>query len=67
VLGDELIRRLAARARSDLRDRVRDFLAEERHGYLVLLNSRGVDPRAAARLRTAATRIRMAAEGEVTG
>jgi hypothetical protein len=67
VFGDELIRRLAARARADLRERVRDFFAEERHGYLVLLNARGIDPSAAARLRTAATRIRKAAEGGVTG
>jgi hypothetical protein len=67
VLGDELIRRLAARARADLRERVRDFFAEERHGYLVQLNTPGVDPGAAARLRTAATRIRAAAESGVAG
>jgi hypothetical protein len=67
VLADEQVRRIAARARTDLRARIRDFLAEERHGYLVLLQKKATDPAAAARLRAVATEVRRVAESGVGG
>jgi hypothetical protein len=51
------VRRLAARAREDLRARVRDFLEEEAHGYLGRIAAYTVEPMAGDRLRATADRL----------
>lgn len=54
VFGDQALRGLAERARRKLETRVRALLDEERHRYLDLLASLGIDAEAAERLRNAA-------------
>jgi energy-coupling factor transporter ATP-binding protein EcfA2 len=54
VFGDQALRDLAERARRQLETRVRALLDEERHRYLDLLASLGIDPEAAEQLRNAA-------------
>jgi predicted GTPase len=57
VFGDQALRSLAERARHKLESRVRDLLDEERHRYLDLLVSLGIDSDAADRLRDAARTV----------
>jgi energy-coupling factor transporter ATP-binding protein EcfA2 len=57
VFGDQAMRSLAERARRRLEVRVRELLDEERHRYLDLLASLGIEPEAADRLRDAARAV----------
>ena len=57
VFGDQALRALAAQARDRLETRVRALLDEERHRYLDLLASLGLDPEAAERVRNAARAV----------
>jgi hypothetical protein len=57
VFGDQALRTLAERARQQLETRVRALLDEERHRYLDLLASLGIDPDAAEQLRNAARAV----------
>jgi hypothetical protein len=67
VFGDQALRSLAERARLTLESRIRALLDEERHRYLDLLASLGLDDQAAERLRNAARAVddlRFAGEGQ---
>jgi energy-coupling factor transporter ATP-binding protein EcfA2 len=57
VFGDQALRTLAAQARGKLEIRVRALLDEERHRYLDLLASLGLDAEAAERVRNAARAV----------
>ena len=57
VFGDQALRSLAERARAKLEARVRALLEEERHRYLDLLASLGLDNEAGERLRNAARAV----------
>jgi energy-coupling factor transporter ATP-binding protein EcfA2 len=57
VFGDQALRTLAEQARLRLETRVRALLDEERHRYLDLLASLGIDPEAAEQLRNAARTV----------
>jgi hypothetical protein len=57
VFGDQALRSLAAQARGKLEIRVRALLDEERHRYLDLLASLGLDAEAAERVRNAARAV----------
>jgi len=57
VFGDQALRNLAEEARRKLEIRVRALLDEERHRYLDLLASLGIEPEAAERLRNAARAV----------
>jgi energy-coupling factor transporter ATP-binding protein EcfA2 len=57
VFGDQALRTLAERARQKLETRVRALLDEERHRYLDLLASLGIEPESAERLRNAARAV----------
>jgi predicted GTPase len=57
VFGDQALRSLAERARRKLEVRVRGLLDEERHRYLDLLASLGIEQGAADRLRDAARAV----------
>ena len=57
MFGDQALRALAAQARDRLETRVRALLDEERHRYLDLLASLGLDPEAAERVRNAARAV----------
>ncbi len=57
VFGDQALRNLAEQARRRLETRVRALLDEERHRYLDLLASLGIEPEAAERLRNAARAV----------
>jgi len=57
VFGDQALRTLAEQARLQLETRVRALLDEERHRYLDLLASLGIDPEAAEQLRNAARAV----------
>jgi predicted GTPase len=57
VFGDQALRSLSERARRRLETRIRALLDEERHRYLDLLASLGLDPEAAERLRNAARAV----------
>jgi hypothetical protein len=57
VFGDQALRSLAARARRQLESRIRALLDEERHRYLDLLASLGIDREAAEQLRNAARAV----------
>jgi energy-coupling factor transporter ATP-binding protein EcfA2 len=57
VFGDQALRTLAEQARAVLETRVRALLDEERHRYLDLLASLGIDAGAAERLRNAARAV----------
>jgi hypothetical protein len=57
VFGDQALRTLAERARSKLEVRVRELIDEERHRYLDLLDSLGIEPDAADRVRNAARAV----------
>jgi energy-coupling factor transporter ATP-binding protein EcfA2 len=57
VFGDQALRTLAERARRQLEVRVRALLEEERHRYLDLLASLGLDAEAAEHLRNAARAV----------
>jgi predicted GTPase len=57
VFGDQALRTLAERARRQLEVRVRELLDEERHRYLDLLASLGIDGGSADRLRDAARAV----------
>jgi energy-coupling factor transporter ATP-binding protein EcfA2 len=57
VFGDQALRSLAERARRTLEVRVRALLDEERHRYLDLLASLGIEADAAERLRNAARAV----------
>jgi energy-coupling factor transporter ATP-binding protein EcfA2 len=57
VFGDQALRDLAERARRQLEVRVRALLDEERHRYLDLLASLGIDPDASEQLRNAARAV----------
>ncbi|HEX4685892.1 MAG TPA: GTPase domain-containing protein [Nocardioides sp.] len=57
VFGDQALRSLAERARRKLEVRVQDLLDEERHRYLDLLASLGIEPGAADGLRDAARAV----------
>ncbi|MFZ5845888.1 MAG: ABC transporter [Actinomycetota bacterium] len=57
VFGDQAVRRLAANARKDLRRQVEALLATEKQRYLTLLDSLGVDQKAAENLRAVSRRI----------
>jgi predicted GTPase len=57
VFGDQALRTLAERARQRLETRIRALLDEERHRYLDLLASLGIEPESAERLRNAARAV----------
>jgi energy-coupling factor transporter ATP-binding protein EcfA2 len=57
VFGDQALRILAERARRTLEVRIRALLDEERHRYLDLLASLGLEPDAADSLRNAARAV----------
>ena len=57
VFGDQALRSLSQRARRRLDVRVRALLDEERHRYLDLLASLGIDPEASERVRNAARAV----------
>jgi predicted GTPase len=57
VFGDQALRNLAERARRRLEERMRSLLDEERHRYLDLLASLGIEPDAADRVRDAARAV----------
>ncbi len=57
VFGDQALRSLSERARRRLETRIRALLDEERHRYLDLLASLGIDPEAAERVRNAARAV----------
>jgi energy-coupling factor transporter ATP-binding protein EcfA2 len=57
VFGDQALRSLAERARRQLESRIRALLDEERHRYLDLLASLGIDREAAEQLRNAARAV----------
>jgi energy-coupling factor transporter ATP-binding protein EcfA2 len=57
VFGDQALRSLADRARRKLDARVRALMDEERHRYLDLLASLGIDPDASERVRNAARAV----------
>ena len=57
VFGDQAVRRLAAEARRDLRDRVSELMAAERSRYLDLLDDLAVDAAVVQGLREAARRV----------
>ena len=57
IFGDHAVRRLAARAKQNLLDRVRVLLDDERQRYTDLLHEAGVDPAASDRLRTASGEV----------
>jgi hypothetical protein len=57
VFGDQALRTLAERARRRLEARVRGLLDEERNRYLDLVDSLGLEPAAADRLRDAARAV----------
>jgi energy-coupling factor transporter ATP-binding protein EcfA2 len=57
VFGDQALRILAERARRTLEVRIRALLDEERHRYLDLLDSLGIEPDASDRLRDAARAV----------
>jgi energy-coupling factor transporter ATP-binding protein EcfA2 len=57
VIGDQALRTLAERARRTLEVRIRALLDEERHRYLDLLASLGLEPDAADSLRNAARAV----------
>jgi hypothetical protein len=57
VFGDQALRNLAEQARRRLEVRVRALLDEERHRYLDLLASLGIEAEAAERLRNAARAV----------
>jgi energy-coupling factor transporter ATP-binding protein EcfA2 len=57
VFGDQALRSLAERARRKLETRVRELLDEERHRYLDLLASLGIEAEASERLRNAARAV----------
>ena len=60
IFGDQAVRELAERARTDLLDRVRALLDEEAGRFAGILATAGVDPDAAERLERAATDIESA-------
>jgi len=60
VFGDQAVRTLAARARASLMERVEALFAEEEQRFLGLVDNVGVDPEAAAALRSAAGSVRAA-------
>src|SRR4051794_29005043 len=57
VFGDQALRTLAERARQRLEERVRALLDEERHRYLDLLASLGIEPDTSDRVRDAARAV----------
>jgi hypothetical protein len=57
VFGDQALRTLAEKARRRLETRVRELIDEERHRYLDLLASLGIDPGTADRVRNAARAV----------
>ncbi|MBO0846645.1 MAG: dynamin family protein [Nocardioides sp.] len=57
VFGDQALRSLAEQARRKLEVRIRALIDEERHRYLDLLASLGIDPEAADRVRNAARAV----------
>jgi acyl-CoA reductase-like NAD-dependent aldehyde dehydrogenase len=57
VFGDQAVRRLAAKARGELRVRVGALLDEERDRFLEVLDGLGIDPEAPEALRTVSRRI----------
>jgi len=57
VFGDQAVRTLAARARSDLQRRTDELFENERRRYTDLLDSLALDGAAPDRLRTAARRV----------
>ena len=57
VFGDQAVRTLSERARRKLEVRVRELLDEERARYLDLLDSLGIEPDAADRVRDAARKV----------
>jgi predicted GTPase len=57
VFGDQALRSLAERSRRKLEVRVRELIDEERHRYLDLLASLGIEPGTADRLRNAARAV----------
>ncbi|MGW0484728.1 ABC transporter [Nonomuraea sp. NPDC003214] len=58
IFGDQAVRTLTARARDDLRERVRELLDHEADRYLALLASVEPPPGTAAALRDAAATVR---------
>ena len=57
VFGDQAVRTLAERARTDLERRVTELLSRERDRYLHLLDSLQLDPSAEKELRQASRRV----------
>ena len=57
VFGDQAVRRLAERARTDLQRRTDELFEDERRRYTDLLDSLALDGAAPERLRTAARRV----------
>ncbi|HSK27427.1 MAG TPA: hypothetical protein VK894_11020 [Jiangellales bacterium] len=51
VFGDQAVRRLADRARADLRKRSRELFTEEADRFTALVEDLGLDPEAGARVR----------------
>jgi hypothetical protein len=60
IFGDQAVRDLAQRARTDLLDRVDGLLAAEAGSFRTALDKTGIDPAAPDRLRQAATRTEAA-------
>jgi hypothetical protein len=58
LLGDEAVRLLAERARTDLDRRAAALLDEEAGRFSAVLDARGGDPRAADGLRSLAAQVR---------
>lgn len=60
IFGDQAIRGLAEKARTDLSSRIHDLLADEAGRFLAVLDASGVDGTAADRLRRAVASVRAA-------
>lgn len=67
IFGDQAVRRLAEKAREDLRLRCVRLMAGERERFVQVLDAAGVDPGAAARLRVLARQAREQAAREGQG
>lgn len=63
VFGDQAVRRLAARAKEDLDNRVEQLLVAELRRYHAVLDSLGVDPEQATELRAAVRAVEAARAG----
>lgn len=65
VFGDQAVRRLAAKAKDDLDDRVEALLVQELRRYHAVLDSLGVEPEQAESLRAAVGAVETARSGGI--